>query len=139
MYRLRMHKFSNFSTYYQETKEMRQIRKFNPRIYATFPVRRESHYLYHDFNASQPIERKEELIFGSPVVSNHFCLMYMTGAAIKFISFFKDACFKFSVREGNSFCFVNCSILAISTISISNILSTLRRVRSSFARARSVH
>ena len=51
---------------------------------------------------------------------------------IKFVSFFRDAYSfaspvlfpsKFSLREGNSFCFVNCSILAIRTISVSNVLS----------------
>ena len=55
---------------------------------------------------------------------------------IKFISFFRDAFSfaslvlfpsKFSLREGNSFCFVNCSILAIRTIAISNVLSILDR------------
>ena len=34
---------------------------------------------------------------------------------------------KLSLRKGNSFCFVNCAIVAISTISILNVLSTLSR------------
>ena len=39
-------------------------------------------------NASQPIETREDLLLGSPVVSNHFCLAYISDT-IKFI-FFRD-------------------------------------------------
>ena len=40
-------------------------------------------------NALQPIETKEDLLLGSPVVSNHFCLAHISDM-IKFISSFRD-------------------------------------------------
>ena len=40
-------------------------------------------------SALQPIETKEDLLLGSPVVSNHFCLAHISDT-IKFISFFRD-------------------------------------------------
>ena len=40
-------------------------------------------------DASQPIETTEDLVLGSPVVSNHFRLAYISDT-IKFISFFRD-------------------------------------------------
>ena len=40
-------------------------------------------------SALQPIETKEDLFLGSPVVSNHFCLAHISDT-IKLISFFRD-------------------------------------------------
>ena len=88
------------------------------------------------YRRSERSKRIDISSYGIPSCKQPLRFSVYERCPIKFISFFRDAFSfaspvlfpsKFSLREGNSFCFVNCSILAIRTISISNVLSILGR------------
>ena len=118
VFRLRMRMFHRNAYYHQENNVIKKIRKTKSSIpvsTAAFPLSEikalchgavnlrhcnchvVSKQLKTDFDASQPIETKEDLLLGFLVVSNHFCLVYINGATIKLYHL--------------CFCFVNGSIL----------------------------